>query len=56
MNTFPKKSKFPPCRRNSISSREEMSKTQREYFLREQLKAIKSELGDIDEKTQESMN
>jgi len=34
-------------------AREEMSKTQREYFLREQLKAIKSELGDIDEKTQE---
>ncbi len=34
-------------------AREEMSKTQREYFLREQLKAIKSELGDIDEKSQE---
>lgn len=34
-------------------AREEMSKTQREYFLREQLKAIKNELGDIDEKTQE---
>jgi ATP-dependent Lon protease len=34
-------------------AREEMSKTQREYFLREQLKAIKNELGDIDEKSQE---
>ncbi len=34
-------------------AREEMSKTQREYFLREQLKAIKSELGEIDEKAQE---
>ncbi len=34
-------------------AKEEMSKTQREYFLREQLRAIKSELGDIDEKAQE---
>jgi len=34
-------------------AREEMSKTQREYFLREQLKAIKTELGEIDEKAQE---
>ncbi len=34
-------------------AKEEMSKTQREYFLREQLRAIKSELGDLDEKTQE---
>ena len=34
-------------------AREEMTKTQREYFLREQLKAIKSELGEIDEKAQE---
>jgi ATP-dependent Lon protease len=34
-------------------AREEMSKTQREYFLREQLKAIKGELGEIDEKAQE---
>jgi ATP-dependent Lon protease len=31
-------------------AREEMGKVQREYFLREQLKAIKSELGEIDEK------
>jgi ATP-dependent Lon protease len=30
-----------------------MSKTQREYFLREQLRAIKTELGDMDEKAQE---
>jgi ATP-dependent Lon protease len=34
-------------------AKEEMSKSQREYFLREQLKAIKSELGDIDGKTEE---
>jgi ATP-dependent Lon protease len=34
-------------------AREEMSKTQREYFLREQLKAIKAELGEIDDKAQE---
>ncbi len=34
-------------------AKEEMSKTQREYFLREQLRAIKAELGDIDEKTSE---
>ncbi|MBM4439960.1 MAG: endopeptidase La [Candidatus Rokubacteria bacterium] len=31
----------------------EMSKTQREYYLREQLKAIQKELGDSDDKTQE---
>ncbi|MCL5276305.1 MAG: endopeptidase La [Deltaproteobacteria bacterium] len=31
-------------------AREEMGKVQREYFLREQLKAIKGELGEIDEK------
>jgi ATP-dependent Lon protease len=34
-------------------AKEEMSKTQREYFLREQLRAIKTELGDMDEKAQE---
>lgn len=32
----------------------EMSKAQRDYYLREQLKAIKQELGETDEKTQES--
>ena len=32
----------------------EMSKSQREYFLREQLKAIQSELGEVDEKTMEA--
>lgn len=32
----------------------EMSKAQREYYLREQLKAIKQELGETDERTQEA--
>ena len=31
----------------------EMSKTQREYYLREQMKAIQKELGDTDDRTQE---
>ncbi len=31
-------------------ARQEMSRTQREYYLREQLKAIQGELGDLDEK------
>ena len=34
-------------------AKEEMSKTQREYFLREQLRTIRSELGEIDEKASE---
>ena len=34
-------------------AREEMDRTQREYYLREQLRAIKKELGDIDEAGQE---
>lgn len=34
-------------------AKEEMSKSQREYFLREQLRAIQSELGEIDERTGE---
>ena len=34
-------------------AQEEMSRTQREYFLREQLRAIKKELGEIDEHAQE---
>jgi ATP-dependent Lon protease len=34
-------------------AREEISKTQREYFLREQVRAIHKELGDFDEKAQE---
>jgi ATP-dependent Lon protease len=35
-------------------AKEEMSKSQREYFLREQMKAIKQELGDIDAKAEET--
>lgn len=34
-------------------AKEEMNKTQKEYFLREQMKAIKHELGDIDGKSEE---
>ncbi|MFH1624321.1 MAG: endopeptidase La [Pseudomonadota bacterium] len=34
-------------------AKEEMTKIQREYFLREQLRAIKNELGDEDERTKE---
>jgi len=34
-------------------AKEEMNKTQREYFLREQLRAIQQELGEIDEKSKE---
>jgi len=34
-------------------AREEMDKTQREYFLREQMKAIKTELGEMEEMTEE---
>ncbi|MEK6531478.1 MAG: endopeptidase La [Deltaproteobacteria bacterium] len=34
-------------------AREEMDKTQREYYLREQLRAIKTELGDMEEATEE---
>ncbi len=35
-------------------AREEMTRTQREYFLREQLRAIKRELGDIDDRAMEA--
>ncbi len=34
-------------------AREELSKTQREYFLREQLKLIQKELGEVDERAAE---
>jgi len=34
-------------------AKEEMGKTQREYFLREQLRAIQKELGDVDDKAAE---
>jgi ATP-dependent Lon protease len=34
-------------------AKEEISKSQREYFLREQLRAIKHELGDTDDKAEE---
>ncbi len=35
------------------NARDEMTKSQREYFLREQIRAIKSELGDSETKTEE---
>lgn len=35
------------------TAKDEMSKSQREYFLREQMKAIKSELGESDSKSDE---
>ncbi len=35
------------------AAQDEMTKTQREYYLREQLKAIQKELGEIDEKAEE---
>jgi ATP-dependent Lon protease len=34
-------------------AKEEMSKSQREYFLREQMKAIRTELGESDERSEE---
>ena len=34
-------------------AKDEMTRTQREYFLREQMRAIRSELGDSDSKTEE---
>lgn len=34
-------------------AKDEMSKTQREYFLREQMRAIKNELGETDSKSEE---
>ena len=34
-------------------AREEMTRSQREYFLREQMRAIRSELGEVDERTKE---
>lgn len=34
-------------------AREEMTKTQREYYLREQMRAIRSELGETDERSKE---
>ncbi len=34
-------------------AKDEMTKSQREYFLREQMRAIRSELGEVDEQTEE---
>ena len=34
-------------------AKEEMTKSQRDYYLREQLQALKKELGDVDERAQE---
>ena len=34
-------------------AKDEITKTQREYFLREQMRAIRSELGEVDERTDE---
>jgi ATP-dependent Lon protease len=34
-------------------ARDEITKTQKEYFLREQMRAIRSELGEMDERTKE---
>ncbi|MCX7978737.1 MAG: LON peptidase substrate-binding domain-containing protein, partial [Bdellovibrionaceae bacterium] len=39
--------------RNKSSQRDDLSKSQREYFLREQMKAIKNELGEGDSKQEE---
>ncbi len=36
------------------TAKDEMSKTQREYFLREQMRAIKNELGENDSKSEEN--
>lgn len=39
--------------KNRTGGKEDMSKSQREYFLREQMKAIKNELGEGDSKSEE---
>jgi ATP-dependent Lon protease len=39
--------------KNRPSGKEDLSKSQREYFLREQMKAIKNELGEGDSKSEE---
>ncbi|WP_295901824.1 endopeptidase La [uncultured Bdellovibrio sp.] len=39
--------------KNRAGGKEDMSKSQREYFLREQMKAIKNELGEGDSKSEE---
>lgn len=39
--------------KNRGGTKDDMSKTQREYFLREQMKAIKNELGEGDSKSEE---
>jgi ATP-dependent Lon protease len=37
-------------------AKEEMSRSQKEYFLREQMRAIRSELGEVDERAKEFKN
>lgn len=39
--------------KNKSNSKDEMTKAQREYFLREQMKSIKNELGEQDSKSEE---
>jgi len=46
-----KRSRSSPCRPDSAQAKEEITRTQREYFLREQMRAIRSELGEGDERS-----
>ncbi len=44
---------MPSQQKNRPPGKEDLSKSQREYFLREQMKAIKNELGEGDSKSEE---